>query len=153
VPEYLVGYRQNRTTMSLNVDGMAASFAVFASRARQRNRDLPAAAFRWSGGYFYMYLVDKCFAWKEYAQCLRYLKHMVLSNPVLFLKLGVYRTLARSLFYLILRPPSPVEPRDTDEPEKKPKLLPVRKLLSYLNSAYWYFEGVRWSEALHDGAN
>src|SRR5262249_47702909 len=88
VPEYLVGYRQNRTSMSLNVEGMAASFAVFASRARQRNRDLPTAAFRWSGGYFYMYLVDKCFCWKEYARCIRYLKHMVLSNPVLLLKLG-----------------------------------------------------------------
>lgn len=153
VPEYLVAYRQNRSSMSLNVEGMAASFAVFTNRARQRNRDLPAAAFRWSGGYFHLYLVDKCFAWKEYTRCLRYLKHMVSCNPVLLLKTGIYRTFAKCLFYLAVRPPRTPETRGTDEVEKKPKLLPVRKLLSYLNVPYWHFEGIRWSAASEDGAN
>ena len=144
VPEYLVAYRQNSTSMSLNVEGMAASFAVFIGRARQRNGDLPAAAFRWSGGYFYLYIADKCFAWREYTRCLRYLKETVSSNPVLLLKGGIYRTLFQSLFYLTIRP---VRRKGMRRIRKR------RKLLSFVNIAYWYFEGIRWSAASEDGAN
>jgi glycosyltransferase involved in cell wall biosynthesis len=144
VPEYLVAYRQNGTSMSLNVEGMAGSFAVFIRRAQQRNSDLPAAAFRWSGGYFYLYIADKCFAWRDYNRCIRYLKQTVSSNPVLFLKAGIYKTALRSLFYLTIRPA-----RKTGLRRIKKK----RKLLSFVNIFYWYFEGIRWSAAAEDGAN
>ena len=144
VPEYLVAYRQNGSSMSLNVEGMSASFAVFIRRARQRNGDLPAAAFRWSGGYFYLYLADKCFAWHEHSRCLRYLKETVSSNPVLLLKAGIYRTLFQCLLYLAIRP---ARRQGIRRPRKK------LKLLSFVNIAYWYFEGIRWSAASEDGAN
>lgn len=144
VPEYLVAYRQNGTSMSLNVEGMAASFAVFIRRARQRNGDLPAAAFRWSGGYFYLYIADKCFAWRDYNRCLRYLKQTVSSNPVLLLKAGIYKTLLRSVYHLTIRP---TRKRGMRRIRKK------QKLLSFVNIFYWYFEGIRWSAAAEDGAN
>ena len=144
VAEYLVAYRQNGTSMSLNVEGMAASFAVFIRRARQRNPDLPAAAFRWSGGYFYLYIADKCFAWHEYARCIRYLKETVSSNPVLLLKAGIYRTFFRALFYLTIHPARRTHVH---------RLRKRRKLFSFVNMGYWYFEGIRWSAAIEDGAN
>jgi hypothetical protein len=105
---------------------------------------LPAAAFRWSGGYFYLYIADKCFAWRDYNRCVRYLKQTVSSNPVLFLKAGIYKTALRSLFYLTIRPG-----RKTGLRRIKKK----RKLLSFVNIFYWYFEGIRWSAAAEDGAN
>jgi hypothetical protein len=144
VPEYLVAYRQNGSSMSLNVEGMAASFAVFIRRARQRNSDLPAAAFRWSGGYFYLYMADKCFAWRDYSRCLRYLKLTVSSNPVLFLKAGIYKTFLRSVFYLTIWPTRKTGIR---------RIRKKRKLLSFVNIIYWYFEGIRWSAAAEDGSN
>ena len=144
VPEYLVAYRQNGSSMSLNVEGMSASFAVFIRRARQRNSDLPAAAFRWSGGYFYLYMADKCFAWRDYNRCLRYLKLTVFSNPVLFLKAGIYKTFLRSMFYLTIW-----RTRKTGIRRIRKK----RKLLSFVNIFYWYFEGIRWSAAAQDGFN
>ena len=58
VPEYLVAYRQTSSSMSVNGESMAASFAVIMRRARERNPDLPAAIFRWSAGHFYLYLVQ-----------------------------------------------------------------------------------------------
>jgi len=48
------------------------------------------------------------------------------------------------LFYLTIRP------------GRKPGLRRIRKkrkLLSFVNIFYWYFEGIRWSAAAEDGAN
>ena len=58
VPEFLVAYRRTASSMSVNAESMAASFAIVIQRARQRNPDLPAAIFRCSAGNFYKYLVQ-----------------------------------------------------------------------------------------------
>ena len=58
VPEYLVVYRRIGSSMSANVESMAASYAVVMQRARQRNPDLPAATFHFSAAGFYKYLAN-----------------------------------------------------------------------------------------------
>src|SRR5207244_49689 len=101
VTQYLVAYRQTSSAMSVNAEGMASSFAVVARRARQRNCDLPSASFRWSGGYFYLYLAHKCYDWGHYFRHLRYLKEAICANPVLLLKAGIYWKFMASVFNII----------------------------------------------------
>lgn len=146
VPEYLVAYRQKNSAMSCDAEGMTASFAVTMRRVRQRNDDLPAAAFRWSGGYFYLYLADKCYDWGNYATCLRYLKEAVFANPVLLLRAGTYKVFVKSVFNPITRPTSEGSERAILHSEKR------RKRPFILNAIFRHFELARWSAALDDEA-
>jgi glycosyltransferase involved in cell wall biosynthesis len=101
VPEYLLAYRQSGSSMSVNAENMAASFAVVMRRARERNCDLPSSIFRLSGGRFYLNLVQKCHHWGYDRWCLRYLKEAVRADPALLLTAGVYRTFIRTLLKAI----------------------------------------------------
>jgi glycosyltransferase involved in cell wall biosynthesis len=158
VPEYLVAYRQTSSSMSAKIDGMAASFTVVIHRARQRNRDLPSAAFRWSAGYFYLYLVRKGYRWGHYPGCLRYLKEAVLANPVLLLKTTVYRIFMKSFFGIAvdwIGSPFPKEVRPLpEEKERKANLSSKKKKKRPFisNRIFKRIELSRWSAALHEGA-
>lgn len=145
VPDCLVAYRQISSGMSRNAEAMTASFAVTMRRVRQRNKDLPAATFRWSGGYFYLYLADKCYDWRDYGSCVRYLKEAVSANPVLLLKAGIYKTFAKSVFNLVIRPTSKRRERAILHSKKR------RKRSFILNVFFRHFELARWSAALQDG--
>jgi glycosyltransferase involved in cell wall biosynthesis len=158
VLEYLVAYRLNSSSMSNQFEGMAKSFQLVVRRARQRNCDLPSASFRWSGGYFYLYLAHKCYNRARYSDCLRYLKEATWTNAVLLLKAEVYRKFVVSVFCLITRSTRV----RLDEPGQ---LSPVQKMGAggnlhskerrkrpfILNVIFKHFENVRWSAALDDG--
>jgi glycosyltransferase involved in cell wall biosynthesis len=145
VPEYLVAYRQKSSGMSCNAEGMTGSFAVTMRRVRERHDDLPAATFRWSGGYFYLYLAYKCYDSRDYPRCLRYLKEAVFANPVLLLKAGIYKTLIKSVFNLGTR-------RTSKGSEKANSHSKKRKKRSFiLNAIFRRFELARWSATLDDG--
>jgi len=146
VPEYLVAYRQKSSGMSCNAEGMTESFAVTMRRVRQRNGGLPAATFRWSGGYFYLYLANKCYDSGDYPRCLRYLKVAVSANPVLLLKAGIYKTFVKSVFNPGTRPTSKGSERADSHSKKR------RKYPFILNAIFRHFELARWSAALQDGA-
>jgi len=158
VAKYLVAYRQSSSSMSMQAEGMAASFAVFTYRARQRNCDLPSATFRWSGGYFYLYLVFKCYDSGHYSRCLRYLKEAACANPVLLLNAGIYNTFMKTVFNIImgstgihLAEPARPSPETMGKPVKsydnKRKTLP-----SILNMFFRHIEFTRRSAALNDKA-
>jgi glycosyltransferase involved in cell wall biosynthesis len=146
VPEHLAAYRQKRSGMSCNAEGMTASYAVTMCRVRQRNDDLPAATFRWSGGYFYLYLANKCYDCGDYPRCLRYLKEAVSANLVLLLKAGIYKTFAKSVFKQVTHPTSEESERAVSHSKKR------RKRTFILNAIFRHFELARWSAALDDGA-
>jgi glycosyltransferase involved in cell wall biosynthesis len=146
VPEHLVGYRQCASAMSVNVAGMEASFATVMRRARQRNGDLPPAAFRWSAGYFYQYIAEKCYETHYYPSCIRYLTRAIGANPVLLLNPRIYKTGTKSLLNLT---PGPTERNgaETNEPAKR-----GRKRRFKLGATFRHLEFARWSAALEDGA-
>jgi len=146
VPEHLVGYRQCASAMSLNVSGMEASFASVMRRARQRNGDLPPAAFRWSAGYFYQYIAEKCYESHHYPSCIRYLTRAIAANPVLLLNPRIHKTGTKSLLSLM---PGPMEKNGTgtDAPAKKGRKRPFK-----LGATFRHLELARWSAALEDGA-
>jgi glycosyltransferase involved in cell wall biosynthesis len=162
VPECLVAYRQNGSSMSVHANSMAASFVFAMRRARQRNSDLPFAAFRWSGGYFYLYLAEKAYDWAHYWRCLRYLKEATFANPVLLLKPGIYRTFIESVFHIIkgstgihlAEPPartSAGKMRKGIDLHSKKKRKRRFILNVFLNAFFRHFEFARWSKALDDG--
>jgi glycosyltransferase involved in cell wall biosynthesis len=146
VPEYLVTYRQNGSSMSVDAEGMAASYAVIMSRARQRNSDLPSAAFRWSAGYFYLYLADKCYACGRYSDCLGFLEEAVRANPVLLLKAGIYKRSLKAALRTLTG--SAVKTKRAAQFHSNKR----KRRSSVLNIPFRYFELARWSAALHDGA-
>jgi len=101
VPEYLVAYRQAGSSMSVNAQKMAVSFAVLMRRAQERNCDLPSPIFRWSAGSFYAYLVRNSYDWGHCRCTLRYLKEAVRADPALLPTSEVYRTFLRTLLSVI----------------------------------------------------
>jgi glycosyltransferase involved in cell wall biosynthesis len=146
VPEYLVTYRQNGSSMSVNAKSMAASYAIIMRRARQRNCDLPSATFRWSAGYFYLYLAYQCQACGRYSECLSFLEEAVRANPVLWLKAGIYKRSIEAALKIITG--STVETKGAGDFHSNKK----ERRSSVLNTPFRYFELARWSAALHDGA-
>jgi glycosyltransferase involved in cell wall biosynthesis len=146
VPEHLVEYRQCASAMSVNVGSMDASFAMVMRRARQRNRDLPPAAFRWSAGYFYQYIAERCYESRHNPICVRYLARAVNANPVLLLNPSIYKTGAKSLLSLM---PGAIEKNGTGTnlSPKKGRKRPFK-----LNGIFRHLELARWSAALEDGA-
>jgi glycosyltransferase involved in cell wall biosynthesis len=152
VPECLVAYRQNNSTMTRNTEGMVASFAMAKRRARRRNRDLPAASFRWSDGYFYAYLAEKCYGTGSYSRSLRYLRKAVFANPVFLLKASVCKTFLRSVFKLN-RPTNKASERAAVRSNEKAsvRFKKIRKLLSILDAVFRRFELARWDAASQDG--
>ena len=81
VPEFLVAYRRIGSSMSANVESMAASFAIVIERARQRNPDLPAAIFRFSAAGSYKYLADVSERWARTSWSFYYLTKAVCADP------------------------------------------------------------------------
>jgi len=146
VPEHLVAYRQNGSSMSVNAEGMAASYRITMNRARQRNCDLPSATFRWSAGYFYLYLADKCHDWSRYSECLSFLKKAVRANPVLLLNAGIYKKSVQAT--LRINTGSTVKTKKAADFHSKKR----KKRPSVLNVPFRHLELARWSAALHDGA-
>ena len=146
VPEFLVTYQRNGSSMSVNAKSMAASYAVVMNRARQRNGDLPSITVRWSAGYFYLYLADQCNVCCRYSECLRFLKHAIRANPVLLLKAGIYKWLIKAA--VKIAPGSTAKINGTTDFQSNKR----KKRSCALNLPFRYFEVARWSAALHDGA-
>jgi glycosyltransferase involved in cell wall biosynthesis len=158
VPEYLLGYRQTGSSMSVDTESMATSYAVTMGRARQRNQHVPSALFHWSAGYFSLYLLNKCYHWGNYPRCLRYLIQATWANPFLLLRTEVYRKLVQCLFRLATgQIPDHLLEHVQPAPEKKAKEAALRskregRRLFFSNRIFREIELRRWSAALRDRA-
>ncbi|HYZ74814.1 MAG TPA: glycosyltransferase family A protein [Chthoniobacterales bacterium] len=158
VPEYLLAYRQSGSSMSVDTESMATSYTLTMGRARQRNRHVPSALFRWSAGYFSFYLLNKCYHWGDYSRCLRYLMDATRANPFLLLRTEVYRKLAECLFRLATRQiPNHLLEQVQPALDKKAKEAALRskregKPLFFSNRIFRKIEERRWSAALRNRA-
>jgi len=156
VPEYLVAYRQTSSSMSFKTESMAASFAVTMRRARQRNCDLPSAAFRWSAGRFYLHLASRCYDLRHHFRCLHYLKEAACANPLLLLTAGIYKKFVKSALNTIAgSTANRLAEQGRPSPKKKGKGADLRsktkKRRRFMSNWFFrYIELTRWSAALHD---
>ena len=157
VPEILVAYRQTSSSMRVNAESMETSYAFVVQRTRQRNRDLPTASFRWSAGYFYVYLLEICDFWGHYPWSFRYLIKAVCANPFYLLTTWIYKKFIViqlgaimgqpwKKFVKQVRPSSAKKGQEADLHSKKDKKRP------FISSAIFNrIELNRWAAALHDG--
>jgi glycosyltransferase involved in cell wall biosynthesis len=153
VPERLVAYRLTRNSMSADAESMAKSFATVIRRARQRNRDLPSATFRWARGNFYRYLANRCDYWGQYYKFLRYFKEAIMSNPVLLLDASIYFTLLKSMFCGIAGSTGihlGELSRESHESKEERPSVRHRKRRKIFNMIFKHIESKRWSAALDD---
>jgi glycosyltransferase involved in cell wall biosynthesis len=159
VPDYLLAYRQAGSSMSVNVEKMATSFAVVMRRAQERNSDLPASIFRWSAGCFYHRLVENSYRSGDPYRSLRYLKDAVRADPALLLRTSVYKTSIQALRTVItgalgLNPGRKLLVSPLDEKEKRLNAISKKKgdrpFIS--NRIFDHIERRRWSAALDNGA-
>ncbi len=118
VPEYLVGYRQRPSCMSVNAEMMTKSYEVVIARARARSPDLPKTLFRWSAGAFYFYLTSKSYQWGRYRWTLHAGVRALKADPILLLSPRMRRFTFGSVFHLLthgrfrrtpIPPPSPID--------------------------------------------
>jgi hypothetical protein len=140
---------------------MVGSFSTFMLRARQRNCELPSAAFRWSTGYFYLYTATKCCWWGQYSSFLSYVKEAIHANPILLLKTEIYLLLFKRLLDFI-RDLSGIRVAERARPlleKKKEKRAgsdsrKVRRRSFISNRIFSRLEQIelkRWSNALKSG--
>lgn len=97
VSEFLVAYRQVAGTMTSNVNGMARSYEATMADLRRKHPDLAKSLFRWSGGHFYLYLLNICYAAGDYAACFRMLRRLLSADPAMILSPTIYRVAVMSL--------------------------------------------------------
>ncbi len=126
VPEILASYRLIRGCMTSGTSTMTTSYEVMLAAARERNRDLPAALFRWSGGYFMAYLASRSFQASNYRSCLRSIALALRHDPVMLLHIKMHIMAFKSLVLEVTglrsepRPPVRIDP---DAP--KPRHIPL----------------------------
>jgi hypothetical protein len=73
VPEYLVGYRTSKGSMSRNHISMARSWKIVMAEARNRHSELPPQLFRWGDVNFYRWLGLECLSHNQVSYGLYYL--------------------------------------------------------------------------------
>jgi glycosyltransferase involved in cell wall biosynthesis len=96
-PEYLVGYRTAKGSMSRNHTSMARSWEIVIAEARRRQPDLPVWLFRWARGNFYRWLARCCLDSGRVCWSLYYLTIAAVYDPGDTATLWVARVYAQRL--------------------------------------------------------
>jgi glycosyltransferase involved in cell wall biosynthesis len=84
VPEFLVGYRRSRDSMSMNIPKMTRAIDQLTRKIKQRHPDLPQRLFRWRDGNMYRYLALHSLMDKRYLGGLELAAKAVAADPILF---------------------------------------------------------------------
>lgn len=104
VPEFLVGYRQIDGSMSANVETMARSYDRIIDAIRARHPEISAEVFRWSAGYFYLYLTGKAYLSGNAPAAIKWLNRAIAHDPGLLSAPVIYRLWIVSLLRLMASP-------------------------------------------------
>ena len=84
VPEFLVGYRRSRDSMSMNIPKMIRAINQLTRKIKKRHPDLPQPLFRWRDGNMYRYLALHSIMDKKYAGAAALAAKAVAADPILF---------------------------------------------------------------------
>jgi glycosyltransferase involved in cell wall biosynthesis len=96
-PEYLVGYRTAKGSMSRNHTTMARSWEIVIAEARRRHPNLPVWLFRWARGNFFRWLALGCLASGRICWSLYYLTIAAVYDPGDTVTLWLARVYAQRL--------------------------------------------------------
>lgn len=135
VPEILASYRLIQGCMTSGTSTMTTSFEVMLAAARERNPDLPAALFRWSGGYFMCYLANRSFQASNYRCCLRSIALSIRHDPLMLLNFRLYVMALKSLILEVTGLRSGPRPPVRHDPQApKPR---KRSLIQRIHDRRW----------------
>ncbi|BDA71349.1 hypothetical protein CAL7716_055150 [Calothrix sp. PCC 7716] len=95
VPEFLVGYRQVKGSMSRATKSMAKSFELVITDARQRRLEFPQDIYQqiynWSASSFFVYLLVNTFEGGDYWNTLVWLYKAIQKDYIILLRRSTYQ--------------------------------------------------------------
>jgi glycosyltransferase involved in cell wall biosynthesis len=107
VPEFLVGYRQVKSSMSRATKSMAKSFELVITNTRQRCLEFPLKIYQqiynWSISYFYVYLSVHCFESSNYCSTLFWLYKAIQHDYIILLRRSTYQTISVCILNIITK--------------------------------------------------
>lgn len=104
VPEFLVGYRQLRSSMSGNYKTMICSHTLVLKAFQQKYPAIPAILYRFSSSSFYLHLARQCNQRGSDRDALFLLLQVVRADSITpFLRLGFYALFVKSVLSLLIQ--------------------------------------------------
>lgn len=100
VPDYLVGYRRLTSSMSQNHGSMHKSYELVMAKVKHAHPEIPEKIFRWSKGYFYLYLSRGSYRGGDHQDALRWTFRALRLDPALLLSLGALKSTTLNVFWL-----------------------------------------------------
>ncbi|BAZ11716.1 family 2 glycosyl transferase [Calothrix sp. NIES-4071] len=108
VPEFLVGYRQVKGSMSRATKSMAKSFELVITDTRQRCLQFPLEIYQriynWSVASFYAYLLVHCFQGGNYWGTLYWLYKTIQHDSAILLRRSTYEIITVCILNIITKP-------------------------------------------------
>ncbi|GAX42585.1 family 2 glycosyl transferase [Tolypothrix sp. NIES-4075] len=103
VPEFLIGYRQVRGSMSKSYKSMAKSYDLVMADSKKRHPEIPTCIYNWSASSFYVYVLTISREYGDYWSTLVWLyKAIKLDNSPL-LQTWVYRCFFICLMQIVVK--------------------------------------------------
>ncbi|NMG18857.1 glycosyltransferase family 2 protein [Brasilonema bromeliae] len=104
VPEFLIGYRQVKASMSNGCQTMEKSYNLVLADFRKKHPEIPAHIYHWAASSYYVHLAWKSRASGDYSSTLTWLyKSIKLDYSPLLLR-PVYQCLIECLFKIAVEP-------------------------------------------------
>ena len=104
VSEYLIGYRQHDSSMSMNSMTMAKSYHLVMDEIQRRHPEIPVAVHKWGKSSYYNYLLGVSYGSGDYRTGLHCLFQGAIADPILLLRPGVYLALFLGSLKLLAQP-------------------------------------------------
>jgi glycosyltransferase involved in cell wall biosynthesis len=100
VPEFLIGYRQVKGSMSKSYQSMAKSYDLVMADSKKRHPEIPIYIYNWSASSFYIYVVNKSRESGDYWSTLIWLCKAIKLDYSPLLQTWIYRCFFVSLMQL-----------------------------------------------------
>lgn len=108
VPEFLVGYRQVKGSMSRATKSMAKSFELVITDARQRRPEFCQKIYKqiynWSASAFFVYLLVISFEGRNYWGTLVWLYKAIQKDYIILLRRSTYQIITTCILNIIAKP-------------------------------------------------
>jgi glycosyltransferase involved in cell wall biosynthesis len=104
VPEFLVGYRQVKCSMSKVTKSMAKSFELVILDARQRRPEFPSEIYDWAACSFRVFLSSNEINYGNYWNGLYWLYQAIKQDSAILLRRYIYRCIAICIVNILAKP-------------------------------------------------
>ncbi|NJM70772.1 MAG: glycosyltransferase [Scytonema sp. RU_4_4] len=104
VPEFLIGYRQVKASMSNSCQAMAKSYNLFMEDFKKRHPEIPTHIYNWSASSYYVYLAWKSRASGDYWSTLTWFYKSIKLDYTPLLLRPVHQCIIECLFQIAAKP-------------------------------------------------